>query len=45
MTLMQIGLDDKYRLDTKRIFLSGIQALVRLPVDQVRRDRASGLNT
>ena len=34
MTLMQIGLDDKYQLDTKRIYLSGIQALVRLPMLQ-----------
>ncbi|MGK0245191.1 MAG: indolepyruvate ferredoxin oxidoreductase, partial [Pseudomonadota bacterium] len=27
MALMDVGLDDKYRLDTKRIFLSGTQAL------------------
>jgi indolepyruvate ferredoxin oxidoreductase len=45
MTLMQIGLDDKYRLDTKRIFLSGIQALVRLPMLQRERDRLQNLNT
>ncbi len=45
MTLMQIGLDDKYRLDTKRIYLSGIQALVRLPMLQRERDRLQGLNT
>src|ERR1700684_4129925 len=45
MTLMQIGLDDKYQLDTKRIYLSGIQALVRLPMLQRERDRAQGLNT
>src|ERR1700679_2267499 len=45
MTLMQIGLDDKYRLDTKRIYLSGVQALVRLPMLQRERDRAQGLNT
>ena len=45
MTLMQIGLDDKYRLDTKRIYLSGIQALVRLPMLQRERDRAQNLNT
>jgi len=31
MALMEVGLDDKYRLDAKRIFLSGTQALVRLP--------------
>ena len=32
MALMEVGLDDKYRLDAKRIFLSGTQALVRLPM-------------
>src|ERR1700676_2743564 len=45
MTLMQIVLDDKYQLDTKRIYLSGIQALVRLPTLQRVRDRAQNLNT
>jgi indolepyruvate ferredoxin oxidoreductase len=45
MSLMEVGLDDKYRLDVKRIFLSGTQALVRLPMLQRERDRAQGLNT
>jgi len=45
MTLMQVGLDDKYRLDAKRIYLSGIQALVRLPLLQRERDRRQNLNT
>jgi indolepyruvate ferredoxin oxidoreductase len=45
MTLMQIGLDDKYRLDARRIYLSGIQALVRLPMLQRERDRLQNLNT
>src|ERR1700730_14233936 len=45
MTLMQIGLDDKYQLDTKRIYLSGVQALVPLPMLQRERDRAQNLNT
>ncbi|MCA6106581.1 indolepyruvate ferredoxin oxidoreductase family protein [Bradyrhizobium cenepequi] len=45
MALMEVGLDDKYRLDVKRIFLSGTQALVRLPMLQRERDRAQGLNT
>src|SRR3954469_10042284 len=45
MALMEVGLDDKYRLDAKRIFLSGTQALVRLPMLQQERDRAAGLNT
>jgi indolepyruvate ferredoxin oxidoreductase len=45
MTLMQVGLDDKYRLEAKRIYLSGIQALVRLPMLQRERDRLQNLNT
>src|SRR6266571_2865154 len=45
MALLEVGLDDKYRLDAKRIFLSGTQALVRLPMLQRQRDRAQGLNT
>ena len=38
-------LDDKYRLERGRAYLTGIQALVRLPIDQMRRDQAAGLNT
>lgn len=40
-----ISLDQKYTLTTGHIFLTGIQALVRLPMAQVRRDRAAGLIT
>jgi indolepyruvate ferredoxin oxidoreductase len=39
------ALDAKYRLESGRIFLSGIQALVRLPLDQHRADRRRGLDT
>jgi indolepyruvate ferredoxin oxidoreductase len=39
-----VRLDDKYRAEEGRIFLSGIQALVRLPVDQHRADTRAGLN-
>src|SRR5580698_7857946 len=45
MTLMQVGLEDKYRLEARRIYLSGTQALVRLPMLQRERDRAQNLNT
>src|SRR5215472_4995955 len=45
MTLLQVGLDDKYRLEARRIYLSGVQALVRLPMLQRERDRLAGLNT
>jgi indolepyruvate ferredoxin oxidoreductase len=34
MALMQVDLDDKYRLGTGRFYLSGIHALVRLPLLQ-----------
>ena len=40
-----ISLDQKYTQGSGHIFLTGIQALVRLPMAQVRRDRAAGLNT
>jgi indolepyruvate ferredoxin oxidoreductase len=45
MDFSQVGLDDKYTREHGRIFLSGIQALVRLPLMQQAHDRASGLNT
>jgi indolepyruvate ferredoxin oxidoreductase len=38
-------LDDKYTQQSGSVYLSGIQALVRLPMDQMRRDRLSNLNT
>jgi indolepyruvate ferredoxin oxidoreductase len=40
-----ISLDQKYTQASGHVFLTGIQALVRLPMAQVRRDRAMGLNT
>src|SRR3954452_22157371 len=40
-----ISLDQKYTQDSGHVFLTGIQALVRLPMAQIRRDRAAGLNT
>ncbi len=45
MDLAQVSLEDKYTLQSGRIYLSGIQALVRLPLMQRARDRAAGLNT
>ena len=45
MALPAISLDDKYALDTGRVFLTGMQALVRLPIMQRQRDVAAGLNT
>jgi len=40
-----ITLDDKYLLDSGRVYLTGTQALVRLPMMQRQRDQAAGLNT
>ncbi|WP_119166209.1 indolepyruvate ferredoxin oxidoreductase family protein [Algihabitans albus] len=40
-----VRLDDKYTLDSGRIFLTGTQALVRLPMMQRQRDLAAGLDT
>jgi len=38
-------LPDRFRLEDGRVFLSGVQALARLPVDQLRIDRRHGLQT
>src|ERR1700731_4494125 len=40
-----MSLQDKYTLERGRVYLTGIQALVRLPIDQMRLDRRAGLNT
>ena len=38
-------LDDRYLIERGTVYLTGIQALVRLPIDQMRRDRRAGLKT
>jgi indolepyruvate ferredoxin oxidoreductase len=43
--LRKVSLDDKYALDTARAYMTGIEALVRLPMLQQQRDRRAGLNT
>ena len=45
MALAKVSLDDKYELDRGRVYLTGIQALVRLPIMQRQRDALAGLNT
>ncbi|OCC25135.1 indolepyruvate ferredoxin oxidoreductase [Croceicoccus estronivorus] len=42
---MTVSLDDKYRAERGHVYLTGNQALVRLPIMQRIRDRAAGLNT
>ncbi len=43
--LERVTLDDKYALESGRAFMSGVQALVRLPMLQRARDAKHGLNT
>ena len=43
--LETVTLDDKYVLESGRAFMSGTQALVRLPMLQRQRDLLAGLNT
>ncbi|MDP2697127.1 indolepyruvate ferredoxin oxidoreductase family protein [Thalassospira sp.] len=43
--LAAITLDDKYVLEEGRVYLTGIQALVRLPLMQRQMDARAGLNT
>lgn len=43
--LAPVKLDDKYTSTSGKIFISGIQALVRLPLMQRQRDLAAGLDT
>ena len=38
-------LEDRYRLQSGSVFLTGTQALTRLPMMQRQRDLAAGLNT
>jgi indolepyruvate ferredoxin oxidoreductase len=45
MNLANVSLEDKYRLEHGRVFLTGMQALARLPMLQHAIDRAAGLHT
>ena len=40
-----VTLDDKYELQSGRVFVTGVQALVRLLLLQRQRDQRAGLNT
>ncbi len=42
---MKVSLDDKYTLDKGRAYMTGIEALVRLPILQHQRDLDRGLDT
>ena len=43
--LETVSLDDKYSLESGNAFMSGVQALVRLPMLQRQRDAQVGKNT
>ncbi|MEP7328681.1 MAG: indolepyruvate ferredoxin oxidoreductase family protein [Betaproteobacteria bacterium] len=43
--LRDVRLDDKYELDSGRVYLNGAQAFVRLLMLQRQRDQLAGLNT
>lgn len=45
MPMKKVSLEDKYALDTTRAYMTGIEALVRLPILQHQRDLDRGLNT
>ncbi len=45
MALKDVSLEDKYTRDSGRLYMTGNQALVRLPLLQKQRDRERGLHT
>ncbi|HKR86868.1 MAG TPA: indolepyruvate ferredoxin oxidoreductase family protein [Phenylobacterium sp.] len=45
MRHFDVTLDDKFLLTEGRVFITGVQALLRILLDQKRLDRAAGLNT
>jgi indolepyruvate ferredoxin oxidoreductase len=45
MTKRVVSLADKYDLKSNSVFITGVQALVRLLMMQAARDKAEGLNT
>ena len=45
MTLAAVSLDDKYAASSGEVYMTGTQALVRLPMMQHLRDKAAGLDT
>ncbi|WP_425493307.1 indolepyruvate ferredoxin oxidoreductase family protein [Hoeflea prorocentri] len=45
MPLLQYSLEDRFRLRSGRVYMTGTQAMTRIVLDQARRDRQAGLNT
>ena len=45
LQLKDVSLTDKYTLEDGRAYMTGLQALARIPIVQRRRDMTAGLNT
>lgn len=45
LALKDVSLDDKFTLEDGHAYMSGLQALARIPIVQRRKDMAAGLNT
>jgi len=45
MDARTVSLSDRFELDQGRVFMNGLHALTRLPIVQMKRDRAAGLKT
>lgn len=45
LKLKDVSLNDKFELEGGQVYMSGLQALARIPIVQRRRDMAAGLNT
>jgi indolepyruvate ferredoxin oxidoreductase len=43
--MKDVTLNDKWELDSGRVYLTGSQALARIPMMQAQRDKRQGLNT
>ena len=43
--LPDFSLEDRYALEEGRVYVTGVQALVRVPLDQHRADARAGLRT
>ena len=41
----KVSLDDKYSLESGRVYITGTQALVKFPIIQRQRDKSNNLNT
>jgi indolepyruvate ferredoxin oxidoreductase len=45
MTDTEYRLSDRYAHEASTVFMTGVQALARVPIEQLRADRAAGLDT